>query len=152
MSFRCTLKPYVVYICKYLRKTGLYFESQVGKNTNYYKQLHLWIVDLWTFLSISSLCFCVFFVPFRVRVHPHNIQQEALQQIPSYSDPSNQLRYRVNWRACTYCTVFVSQVALNTMFVRICIFYCSLSQMEQYDRHCLWLQSKVTMCVCRGRG
>lgn len=46
----------------------------------------------------------------RVRVLLHNIQQEAPQQIPSYSDPSNQLHYRVNnWRACTYCTVLFNK-------------------------------------------
>ena len=35
MGFRCTLRPYAVYICKHLRKTGLYFEFRVGKMTNY---------------------------------------------------------------------------------------------------------------------
>jgi len=42
----------------------------------------------------------------------------------------------------------------NTMFVWICIFYRSLSQMEQYASRscwrCLWLQNKVM--VSRGRG
>lgn len=43
----------------------------------------------------------------------------------------------------------------NTMFVKICIFYRSLSRMEQYDRqscwHGLWLQNKVMVCVQRER-
>lgn len=44
--------------------------------------------------------------PSWVRLRLLSIQQEALQQTPSYSDPSAPLHYRVNnWRACTYCTV-----------------------------------------------
>lgn len=89
--------------------------------------------------SVLNDCVCISLFPLRVRVHLHNIQPEAPQQIPSYSDPSNQLHYRVNnWHACTYCTVCFTSSFKNTMFVRICIFYRSMSQMEQYDNMTTW--------------
>ena len=39
MSFRCSLKSYVVYICKHLRKKRLVF-LVLGSFANYYKKLH----------------------------------------------------------------------------------------------------------------
>lgn len=72
---------------------------------------------------------------FRVRVRLHSTQLEALPQIRSYSDPSISCTTGSTTGALAPIALFCFTSSFkNTMFVRICIFYRSLSLMEQYDR------------------